>query len=367
MPFNIVHIVSSLEKVNFGIWNAAIAGSAFLKAAHDIQSHLWVCDRPKKGDLPRDVSIRWFGDDTADTIRKKVSSDKILICNSVVVTHGCWLRPTRVGYALRKLGYPWIYVPHGMLEPWSMQQGWLKKRIYYSLAEKKMAKFADAIRAVSGTEGENLKRRFARRIDLIENGVDTPEFQEKPRGPEDFLFMARLHYKKGIVPLVQAWRRSMKDTNQRLIIAGPDEGELERIIPYLNDNIKYVGAVYGEEKRALLRNSHYFMLPSFSEGFPTSVVEAMSYGLIPVISQGCNFPEVFSGSLGYRMEPDAQSIDLCLDTLKRIKFDRNLSRMNHEFIRENYSTDCIGRKLHALYTHVMDLNKSVADGKVLFQ
>ncbi len=352
MAFEIVHIVSNLEKVNFGIWNAAITGAAFLQERRQIQSQVWVCARQESKELAVSLPVQWLGNDSKEELRKLIASEKILPGNSVIVSHGCWLRPTRIAHELKKMGFPWVYVPHGMLEPWSMRQGRLKKLVYYTLVEKRLARRADVIRAVSQTEKENLEKRFSQKIALIGNGVDVPAYPEKKPGPQTFLFMARLHHKKGIVPLIRAWKNCMKDSNSQLIIAGPDEGELEKILPYLNDNIRYVGPVYRDAKIKLLKEAHYYLLPSHSEGFPTSVVEAMGYGLIPLISRGCNFPEVFSEGLGYRVEPLVDSIETCLRALKEKKFDHTLSLRNHNFINENYSTDCIARKLFSLYDQV---------------
>ncbi len=108
--------------------------------------------------------------------------------------------------------------------------------------------------------------------------------------------------KKGIVPLVKAWLQSalLNNTACRLIIAGPDEGELPLIQSLITDatNIEYIGMVSGDAKDKLLASASYYLLPSFSEGFPTSLLEAMEKGAIPVITRGCNFNEVFEQNIG---------------------------------------------------------------------
>ncbi|HCW06555.1 MAG TPA: hypothetical protein DGG95_04225 [Cytophagales bacterium] len=267
---------------------------------------------------------------------------------TIVVSHGCWKKPTRVAYQMKRRGFNWIYTPHGMLEPWSLANHRLKKIIYYHLFEKRYFRLADAVRAVSTREKENLERLLRRKVELVENGVKMPVYKPK-QNTLQFLFMARLHFKKGIVPLVQAWSRVMKGTSAKLFIAGPDEGELIKIRPFLNENIEYVGAVYGEDKVKLLQESNYYVLPSFSEGFPTSVVEAMSYGAIPLISAGCNFPEVFEKSLGYRMEPKEEDIAVQLNNLKDKIYDQSLSKKNYDFIERYYSVPAIGNKLMSMY------------------
>jgi glycosyltransferase involved in cell wall biosynthesis len=139
------------------------------------------------------------------------------------------------------------------------------------------------------------------------------------------------------------------EASKKLIIAGPDEGELDKIRPFIKGNIEYVGAVYGEKKRELLNCAHYYILPSFSEGFPSSVLEAMSAGAIPLISTGCNFQKVFENKLGYRIEPSPEMITPVLDLLKNRSFDQELSTRCRRFVQQNYSEEAIGNKLAYLY------------------
>lgn len=350
---NIVHIVSTLDKVNFGIWNAALFGSAFLKREYGWESCCWVCRPPANDDPVPETPVTYLttgvSKGSLHALAKKQGLDPK---HTIVVSHGCWLAPSRVGYALSKLGYRWIHVPHGMLEPWSMKQGRLKKMLYYLLLERKFILSATTVRAVSRPEKANLEKQLGREVTLVENGVTLPAHLP-PKDEQEilFLFMARLHYKKGVAPLVRAWKRVMDGAGEKtLIIAGPDEGELEKIRPLLTGNVRYIGAVYGKEKEDWLKRSHYYFLPSFSEGFPTSVLEAMSYGLTPLISEGCNFPEVFREDLGFRAEPDEEQLVKVLGHLKTKPFDTALSERNRDYIAKHYAEEVIGEELHKLYS-----------------
>jgi glycosyltransferase involved in cell wall biosynthesis len=159
----------------------------------------------------------------------------------------------------------------------------------------------------------------------------------------NFLFLARLHFKKGVLPMVEAWTRSSLNNSHKynLFIAGPDQGELERIQPLINQssNIKYLGSVYGEEKKALFERCHFYLLPSYSEGFPTSVLEAMQYGLIPVISSGTNFPEVHENGLALKAEPDTAMLIEVFNKIEQtpyINWSSN-ARKCFEYVQAHYS------------------------------
>jgi len=243
-----------------------------------------------------------------------------------------------------------------MFEPWALKVGKLKKKIYFLLLEKRMCIKADIIRAVSKPEENNLKALIRSEITLIRNGVSLPVLvlPEKSADELIFLFLARLHYKKGIVPLVKAWQSVMGGlSNVKLFIVGPDEGELPKIAPYLTGNVSYLGPLFGEEKKNMLLRAHYYLLPSFSEGFPTSVVEAMSYGAIPVISEGCNFPEVFEEGLGFQITPEEESICRVLKELGSVGFSHDLSKRNIKYVEQYLSEPIIGEMLYEMYCKML--------------
>ncbi len=344
----IIHIVDRFDKINFGIWNAAIFGSDYLFTTYGIQSVLW----HPISDFQYPLCIATYSTDFSKiSIDLLIQQQQLQAHEDIIVTHGCWQFPTRLGRALQKKGFKWIYVPHGMLEPWSMQHKRWKKWLYFQLLEKPLGKYAAVVRAVGSAERQNLHTMFGTSVVLVENGVTIPTtISQKQVVPIRFLFMARLHFKKGILPLVQAWQQVMiNQQNVQLVIAGPDEGELQLIQPFFTDNVQYVGAVYGAEKMQLLATSHYYILPSLSEGFPVSVLEAMSYGCIPIITEGCNFSTVFQQQLGYQIESNVASIATVLQSILHKDFDADLSNRNASFIAEKYSETYIGEQLYKLY------------------
>ena len=350
----IINIVDNATKVNFGIWNAAMATSEVLKKEYGVQSELWypkieetlfgeelqtlALPSTKEGIIPRIVSYHQL--DPSDTI----------IC-----THGCWRFPTRWGAAFQKIGFKWVYVPHGMLEPWSLMQKKWQKKVYLNFVEGVLANKAAMIRAVGAPEHKNLRQHFPRHsnLSLIPNGVPThqPDFKLKDNEVCQVLYMSRLHHKKCVRELVEAWLKSNLNNHPgfKLIIAGPDQGELEGIQQLLakqaQNNVEYIGAVYGAEKEMWLNKSSFYALPSKSEGFPTAILEAMSYGLVPIITEGCNFPDVFTQKLGVKVRPQVEAIREGLNQLEEI--DRaalmHLQDKASNYINANYSLPIIAK------------------------
>jgi poly(glycerol-phosphate) alpha-glucosyltransferase len=73
-------------------------------------------------------------------------------------------------------------------------------------------------------------------------------------------------------------------------------------------SVLFLGPAFGEAKDQLLRRASAFILPSFSEGLPMSVLEAWSYRLPVLMTDHCNLPEGFAADAALRIGTDVESI-----------------------------------------------------------
>ncbi|OQP50834.1 hypothetical protein A4H97_03135 [Niastella yeongjuensis] len=344
----IINIVDSVDKINYGIWHAVTANAGLL-AEKNINTDLWYPAKPFNS-IPEVTNLP-LPDLSLSGLKEAMVKRNLNVSEDIIVTHGAWSYATRWGASLKKQGFSWIYVPHGMLEPWPLQQKRIKKALYLHLVEKRLAKNADCIKAVSIPECINLRQFFKPSIiQFIPNGVAyehaRPDFEGR-REPLRYLFLSRLHHKKNLVALATAWLQSKLNNNSKVefIIAGPDEGELEKLTPLLqqSSNMKYIGSIYDENKRQLFKQCTFYVLPSFSEGLPTSLLEAMSYGLVPVITEGCNLPEVFIENLGVKIDTDVNSIMGALDATSRWDVQKvtETGLKGKQFIKEKFSLEAV--------------------------
>ena len=275
-----------------------------------------------------------------------------------MVSHGCWQFPP-LGHALHKMDYKWLMVPTACWNL-SMQQKRLKVALLF-LVERRLLAKANVIRAV-GSQNLTTSKMLSTKVVLIPNGIPplNQPLSEKPTSPRHFLFMARLHHKKGLLPMVQAWLKSSLANNNLylLTIAGPDDGELPALKALLASsgatNIQYVGAVYGEDKEVLLQRSHFYLLPSFSEGFPTSLLEAMQYGLIPLMTPGCNFPEALEAELAIAITPETATILKGLNQAAELSGDlNNWGQKAAAFVNQHYNLNHIAELQYKLYKSLL--------------
>ncbi|NPA36101.1 MAG: glycosyltransferase [Chlorobi bacterium] len=358
----VINIVDNFEKVNFGIWNAAISTASVLKNRYNILSELWYPKTEQNTALLDDVIQLPLDDTSIKNVDNLIEEKGLTPENTIIVTHGCWQFPTKWGAHFKKRGFKWIYTPHGMLEPWSMKQKPLKKSIYFKLIEHPLSGKSDAVRAVSSNELQNLSGKY-RNTTLIPNGIEVADNKDikKPENTINYLFLARLHYKKGVSQLVEAWINSPQgqSDNAHLYIAGPDHGELNKIENLIENsnckNITYTGPVYGKEKQELINKCHIYVMPSHSEGFPTSVLEAMSNNLLAVITDGCNFPEALENGVAIKTTPDPRDIMLTLKNLHKLTIKEIVSKAKAgaDFVNSNYTIETIAKQQVELYNKLM--------------
>ena len=220
-----------------------------------------------------------------------------------------------------KTGTPYIISTHGMLDSWQLNQSiWknLKKRIVLQLYEHKHLNNANCIHALCKKEYHAI-RKFGLKnpIAIIPNGVDLPvdivhkenhtllPWKNDNNRTKTLLFLSRLHRKKGIEKLLDAWLSARPNEHQwQLVIAGdtPDllytKSLIKRIKSLnLTDSVQLIGGQFDKAKHHCFCFADAFVLPSFSEGLPVAVLEAWSYGLTTLITPHCNLPEGFEKML----------------------------------------------------------------------
>ena len=128
----------------------------------------------------------------------------------IVHLHGLWsLGLHRCAAICRRLGIRYVIAPRGMLEPWSLKQKWLKKRMARWLYQDRDLKCAAALHATAESEAEQFRKLgFRNPVIVSPNGVNVPKKFE-PRNTlntrKRVLFVSRMHPKKGVLELVEAF------------------------------------------------------------------------------------------------------------------------------------------------------------------
>jgi glycosyltransferase involved in cell wall biosynthesis len=242
------------------------------------------------------------------------------------------------GGAARRQAKPLVYHVHGIFEPWILRRSRWKKRLVHWLFEDANFRHVRLWRALTSKEADQIRAcGIDGPIVVTPHGLNTADFGSPPdptapietpvverlcKSRNRVLFMGRLHPKKGLDLLVPAWAKMgtlLKDWE--LVIAGPDEAgylqELEALIRSSDaaDQIIVTGPVQGMSKTALLHSADVFVLPSYSEGFPMSLLEALACGVPVVATDACNFPEISTAAAGWVCRAELGSLTQALRTV----------------------------------------------------
>jgi len=283
----------------------------------------------------------------------------------IVHLHGVWESLLRVAAnQSRRLGKPYIVTPHGMLEPWALSRKWFKKQIALLIAYGRMIDAAAAIHFLNSVEFDiALPLRLSAPAVIIPNGVFLEEMSRPPE-PADLrashprlpdkpyiLFLGRLHYKKGLDFLADAFSivaRALPDV--QLVVVGPDDRErapFEQRVrhAHLAERVHLLGPLYGAAKLAAYAGAACFCLPSRQEGFSMAILEAMACGVPVVISEACHFPEATRAGAGYVVPLHVSAIaDALLAVLKDPQSKQRMGQAGRRLVSTRFTWPAIARQ-----------------------
>lgn len=241
----------------------------------------------------------------------------------ILHNHGLWMYPSVASVKWAKLTKkPYIVSTHGMLDSWAIGHSYWKKRIAGVMYEHRHLENAACLHALCAPEADAIRRYgLATPVCVIPCGVDLPLLSVSPSAQRErvLLFLGRLHPKKGLINLLAAWRELRQEARSTaaewaLWIAGWDQGNHEAdlrrycVDQRLQASVRFLGPKFGHEKESVLRSAVAFVLPSYSEGLPISVLEAWSYGLPVMMTKACNLPQGFEAGAALCIDTTASGI-----------------------------------------------------------
>jgi len=203
-----------------------------------------------------------------------------------------------------------IYSSHGtfMKEAYKMMKlKKMKKDFYMNIIGKKILKKANRIHLLTQEEREHFLEfypEFENKIRVVPNGLDLSQYEvslsksdlinkyPNLKDKKIILFLSRINWKKGLDILIPAFAKlHNEDKSFHLLIAGKDDGDgyekkaRQWVSEYgLSDTVTFAGLLTGRDKFMAFYGSDVFVLPSYSEGLPTAVIEAMVCGIPIVVS-----------------------------------------------------------------------------------
>jgi glycosyltransferase involved in cell wall biosynthesis len=254
----------------------------------------------------------------------------------IAFVHGLWQYH---GVAIRRAfrgKRPYFVFPHGMLDPWfgkAHPVKHAKKWVYWQLFERKVLRDASAVLFTCEKERQ-LARQSLRPYTCTERVVSygtarpegDPERQREAFGgkiPEVryrpyLLYLGRIHPKKGVDLLINAYSRHVRELGlppggacPALVIAGPcDDSRYMSVLTAAAARVTPPGSIFlpgmleGDAKAGALRGAEAFILPSHQENFGIAIVEAMAVGTPVLVSDKVNICAEIEADGGGMVEQD---------------------------------------------------------------
>lgn len=333
-------------------------------------------DEYTEADLPawgQDVTVKLFDAGWPKPLGYAPGLLKALMQDNpdIVHLHGIWLMLSKTTSTWQKrTGRPLIISPRGMLDAWALQNVGLKKKLAAALYESENIRRASAVHALNVSEANSVKAyRPGTQTAIIPNGADLPNLEETPAPPpwqseekKTLFFLGRLHPKKGISELLKAWKRVGElsaDVHEhwQLVVGGWDDGgHAEALVNEMNalglDNVQFPGPLFEAAKHAAFAHADAFILPSYSEGLPVSVLEAWSYKLPVFMTDACNLPIGFEAHAAKRITTDPDDIAAVLAEALRPGSEAEMAKMGsagYQLVVDTFSWRSIAEQLIELY------------------
>lgn len=311
----VLHVVATMDPLAGGVAEAVlqIAGGLSGHGVRNTVVSLDVTPQVERDDLPMIVlgpGLTAFG-----YSRRMLSWLKENVENyDWVIIHGLWMHlgmATRQACLMKNVKYG-VYT-HGMLDPWFKQAHPLKhikKWFFWPWSDYRVLRDANYVMFTCEEEKRLARESFwlYRAKELVAGlGIRKPNLDQDQlkesfycrypqcRGKRLFLFLGRLHPKKGCDLLIRAFAEmATQDESAVLLMVGPDsvgwKSELMESAEVLgvSSRVEWLGMLKDDLKWAAFCASELFLLPSHQENFGISVVEALVCSLPVLISDKVN-------------------------------------------------------------------------------
>lgn len=289
-------------------------------------------------------------------IRKEIASNRPDVVHIHMSYKGSFTRKFMIHRLCKGNGIPDIIHLHGSeFKKWydGANEGQRKKI-------RALLKEADAF-IVLGEKWEQVIREIEPSANtvVLRNAIHIPEETVTWEEPVKLLFLGVLIQRKGVSDLLKAARK-LKDElggqRFRVVIAGSgkEEDNLKKETAELeiDDVVEYAGWADEQKKTALLKACQVLVLPSYNEGLPVAILEAMSYGMPVVATDVGDIPSaVVEECNGCLVEPG--DVEHLAVSMKRLILEREswlrYSREARKNAMEKFSEDVFFSRMEQLY------------------
>lgn len=192
---------------------------------------------------------------------------------------------------------------------------------------KKIFSMADKVIVLSIEWKEKILEWFSCDITVIENSVFVPNINLYNNKSKNIVLLGRLNERKGTYDLIEVVQEIVDEFKDiKFLLAG--DGDLVKVNSKINElgiteYVEVLGWIDKEQREAVLKNTLIYLLPSYNEGMPMSVIEAMSYGIPSISTFVGGIPQLIDNNInGFLIYPGNRNE--LRDSIKKLLINSNL-------------------------------------------
>lgn len=272
----------------------------------------------------------------------------------------------KIAKELVKKGIPYIIIPRSSLTKKAQMKKRLKKLLANKLMFDKFAKNALAIQYLTKNEMESSGVKWNEKNIVIPNGINKKDKVKDPVALNTLngVFIGRLDiYQKGLDLLLlacAALKEELLENRCTINIYGPSQLDSRSKILHsikeknLGEVIQVHDGVFGESKEKIALESDFFILTSRFEGHSMGLLEALSYGLPCLVTEGTNMKtEIEEFDAGWSSDNTVEGISKALRSIFANKDKINEKIPNAIKLSEKYQWDQIAKNTHFKYKELI--------------
>ena len=278
-------------------------------------------------------------------IRDKIRTDKMDCVHIATSGSLAAIRDLMVANLLRKKNIPFIYHLHFGRIPEIIRENTIEWRLI-----KTVITLSARTIAIDKKTRDELSACFGDKIEYIPNPIDLKSLPVPSESTEkSVMYLGWVIKQKGVEELIASWESVQSEAKDwKLQIVGPYKKEYvdELRKKYSFENVELIGEKSHKEAMELLNRASVFVLPSYTEGCPYVIMEAMALKKIIIGTKVGNIPEMLGDNCGILI--DVQNVEELKKHLKEIiiQADRydNLREAAYEKAKSEYDISRISTK-----------------------
>lgn len=288
------------------------------------------------------------------SVKRELKTNKYDVIHITTSGSLAVIRDYFITRAIRNTGVPVIYHIHcGRFPGYLKRGGWRANLIkeVVSMSAVTIAIEKNTYRSVSkAVVGANVK--------MVPNMIDLDQLPEPKTIKKKYVsYVGWLIKEKGIEELIEAWNIvGEKYKDYTLMLVGPIKEDFSSTIKSLieTDNVKVPGEVTHESALEIINDSQLFVLPSYTEGLPNVILEAMSLKTPIIATDVGAMPEMLSngGGIIIKTKPTDDIQKALLQILSQPEYGKRCSEIAYEKVKSEYDSNAVMKQLYAIWGNI---------------